>query len=498
MDRRRFVKSASLGAAGLWLSSVASRGEDDLARPEPPVIPQTAWGRVWIRWTEPVLPAETLLAQGLVIPWGAAPALLESARKQGYRVYAAVAPGQAAEAAGTSHVAGFSGILLEALDAEQEKAEKTARELRLAHPNLTVLFPDAGAKQPAMMGSTVITEHGMLQVSSPTEQPWIDSNLAMVEFGRAFRPTQTPLIDFQWTLPDALQQQLGPGMDNYLLAVAEAGALHSDLILNLHPNFEKALLRGSEEGWAAWKRIAQYVEFYRAEGQRPVALQASVGVITNHYDDSYETMNLMARHNIPFRVLAPDRLTTESLQDLNLVVVFAQPDEGATRQLAGFVKHGGVAILVSLRNPFPGLSSDAIQARNNSAPDTTGRGKVIALADGVGDPGAFARDVRRLLGDEHLPISLWNASTTIAIPYQLPGTSTATVELLNYSADPMPVQVRIQGTYSVLRYETPEGGCCDGVTATHQRGFTQFEVPRLKIGGRVHLGRIASPQNLHA
>jgi hypothetical protein len=123
-----------------------------------------------------------------------------------------------------------------------------------------------------------------------------------------------------------------------------------------------------------------------------------------------------------------------------------------------------------------------------------GRGKVIELADGVGDPGVFSRDVRRLLGKENLPISLWNASTTIAIPYKLPGTPTATLELLNYSADPMPVQVRIQGTYSVLRYESPESGCCEALTVTHQDGFTQFEVPSLKIGGRVHLGAIAAPQ----
>jgi hypothetical protein len=488
MDRRRFVKSATGGAAGWLLSSAASRSQDDLARPESPVIPQTAWGRVWIRWTGPALPAETLLAHGLVIPWGAPPALVESARMQGYRVYAAVTPRQASTAANSSRALGFSGIILGADEAEQETAEKIARELRLAYLNLTILSPDASAKQPAMMGSTVITQRGILQVSSPTEQPWIDSNLAMVGFDRAFRPTQTPLIDFQWTLPDALQQQLGPSTENYLLAVAEAGALHSDLILNLHPNLEKALVRGCEEGWAVWKRVAKYVEFYLREGQRPVTLQASVGVVTNKYEDSYEAMNLMARHNIPFRVLPPSQLTPQDLHGLDLMVVFTQPDEAAIRQLAGFVEDGGVAILVSLRNLFPGASSGGRQVSNNSVIYAMGKGKVIELADGVGDPGAFSRDVRRLLGKENLPISLWNASTTIAIPYKLPGTPTATLELLNYSAAPMPVQVRIQGTYSVLRYETPERGCCEALTATHQDGFTQFEVPWLRIGGRVHLG----------
>jgi hypothetical protein len=449
---------------------------------------------VWIRWTEPALPAKTLLAHGLAIPWGAAPALVESARKQGYRVYTAVTLEQASAAAKSSRAMGISGIILEAGDSEQEKAERTVRDLRLAHPNLTILTPGPSAKQPAMMGSSVITQRGILQVSSSTEQPWLDSNLALVGFDRAFRPIQTPLIDFQWELSDALQQQQGPSTEEYLLAVAEAGALHSDLILNLHPNLEKALVSGSDEGWAVWERVAKYVEFYLREGERPVAFQANVGVVTDNYDTSYEAMNLMARHNIPFRVLPPSHLTPQGLQGLDLIVVFAQPDEAAIRQVAGFADGGGVAILVSLRGSFPWQSSGARQVSGDSVIYTMGKGKVIELTEGIADLGTFSKDVRRLLGKEKLTISLWNASTIIAIPYQFPGTSAATVELVNYSADPMPVQVRIKGSYSVVRYETPEHGCCEVLTPTHQDGFTQFNVSWLRIGGRVHLGAVADTQ----
>jgi hypothetical protein len=494
MDRRRFVKSASLSTAGLLLSSAASKGQNDLTRSESPVISQTAWGRVWIRWTEPALPAKTLLAHGLAIPLGAAPALVESARKQGYRVYTAVTLGQESAAAKSSSAMGISGIILEAGDSEQEKAERTARDLRLAYPNLTVLTPDPSAKQPAMMGSTVTTQRGILQISSATEQPWIDSNLALVGFDRAFRPIQTPLIDFKWELSDVLQQQQGPSTEDYLLAVAEAGALHSDLILNLHPNLEKALVSGSDEGWTVWERIAKYVEFYLREGERPVAFQANVGVVTDNYDTSYEAMNLMARHNIPFRVLSPSHLTLQGLQGLDLIVVFAQPDEAAIRQVAGFVNGGGTAILVSLHGSFPWQSSGARQVSGESVIYTMGKGKVIELAEGIADVGTFSKDVRRLLGKEKLTISLWNASTIVAIPYKFPGASAATVELVNYSADPMPVQVRIKGTYSVVRYETPEQGCCEVLTPTHQDGFTQFNVSWLRIGGRVHLGAVADPQ----
>ncbi len=494
MDRRRFVKSASWGTAGLLLSSVASRGQDDVTRPDPPAIPQAAWGRVWIRWTEPVLPARTLLAYGLALPWDAAPTMAESARKQGYRVYATVPLGQASAAANSSRAIGISGIILEAGDSDHEEAEKTARSLRLAHPSLAVLSPDPRAKQPSMMGSTVINHQGILQVSSPTEQPWINSNLALVGYDRAFHPSQTPLFDFQWELPDALQQQLGPSAEDYSLAVAEAGALHSDLILNLHPSFEKSLVSGSDEGWAVWERVAEYVEFYLKEGQRPVAFPATVGVVTDNYDASYETTNLMARHNILFRVLPPTQLTHQSLQGLDLIVIFVKPDQAAIRQMTEFVNGGGVAILVNLPSPFSGYSSGTRRVSGDSVMYTMGQGKVIELAQGVADPETFSRDVRRLLGEDKLPISLWNASTSIAIPYKLPSTSTATIELVNYSAEPMPVQVRIQGSYSVVRYETPERGCCEILTPTHQDGFTQFDVPSLKIGGRVHLGAMADPQ----
>jgi hypothetical protein len=239
--------------------------------------------------------------------------------------------------------------------------------------------------------------------------------------------------------------------------------------------------------------VAKYVEFYQREGELPVALQANVGVVTDNYEASYETTNLMARHNVPFRVLLPSDLTPRGISTLDLMVLFAQPDEAAIRAVAGFVKAGGVAILVSLRGPFPWQSTSAPQTTDHAVIYTTGKGKVIDLAEGVTDPTVFVRDVCRLLGKEKLSISFWNASTTLGVPYKLPGSSTTTLELVNYSTDPLPVQVRIKGSYSIIRYETPERGCCEPLTPKHQDGFTEFDVPWLRIGGRVHLGAMADP-----
>lgn len=172
--------------------------------------------------------------------------------------------------------------------------------------------------------------------------------------------------------------------------------------------------------------------------------------------------------------------------------MFAQPGEASIRVVAEFADGGGVAILVGLRGPFPWQSTGTRRSSDKSTIYTTGKGQVIELAEGVDDPGMFAQDIRRLLGKEKLPLSLWNASTTLGTCYKLPGSSTTTLELVNYSTDALPVQVRIKGSYSIIRYETPERGCCEPLPASHQDGFTEFDVPWLKIGGRVHLSTIAA------
>jgi hypothetical protein len=62
-----------------------------------------------------------------------------------------------------------------------------------------------------------------------------------------------------------------------------------------------------------------------------------------------------------------------------------------------------------------------------------------------------------------------------------------TVELVNYAEEPLRVQVRVKGSFHTIRYETPERGCCESLTPVLRNGFTEFVIPDLRIGGRVHL-----------
>ena len=112
---------------------------------------------------------------------------------------------------------------------------------------------------------------------------------------------------------------------------------------------------------------------------------------------------------------------------------------------------------------------------------------MLELSQPVTDPETFAQDIRRLMDKQKVLISLWNALTAVAVPYRAPGGAAETLELVNYAADPLRLQVRVKGSFSSIRYETPEHGCCESLTPLKREGFTEFVIPGLYIAGRVHL-----------
>src|SRR6185437_6409147 len=110
----------------------------------------------------------------------------------------------------------------------------------------------------------------------------------------------------------------------------------------------------------------------------------------------------------------------------------------------------------------------------------TGKGRIIELQGQVIDPETFAQDIRRLLdqGKKKLALSLWNALTVVAVSYQSPGGGEKVVELVNYAEEPISVQVRIKGSFSSIRYETPERACCLSLTPTQRGALRNLSFPR--------------------
>jgi hypothetical protein len=112
---------------------------------------------------------------------------------------------------------------------------------------------------------------------------------------------------------------------------------------------------------------------------------------------------------------------------------------------------------------------------------------VLELAEPVTDPETFAQDIRRLLGTQNVVMNLWNGLTTIAVPYSEHSGTVKVLELINYSGDPLRLQVQVKGTFASIRYETPGHACCVSLVPVKHNGFTEFVIPELQIAGRVHL-----------
>ncbi len=440
---------------------------------------------MFIRWTYPdVPPAKILGLNDLVISWNdGAPFLLESAHKQGYHVYLEATPQQASAAAEAGkNIA--AGVLLKISPSEQTDVDASLQTLRSLYPKLTFLVLNPG-KQPQMRGTLVLNKNGILEVSSPTAQPWLDTNLALVRIEQALHPRQVPLYSFEWELTDSLQKAQGPHVEDYLLAVAEAAAFHADLVLSLHENLQKALAQNDADGMNLWKQMQGYLEFY-SRSKEPVEPAGNIGVPAGDYKKSYEPINLLARHNIPFRILRPTDLAADRLKEFDMLVVLASPPQNI-KSITDFAARGGTAILVDLPGPYPWQSSRRVQSGDHWVAYAVGKGRVIELSEPVPDPETFAQDLRRLIDKQKVLISLWNALTTVAVPYRKPHDGVTMLELINYAEDPLRVQVRVKGSFHSIRYATPERGCCESLTPVQHDGFTEFVIPALRIGGRVHL-----------
>lgn len=445
--------------------------------------------KVYLRWTQsPLPPAKALGTNELVIPWNeSANALLTEAKKQGYQAYLEVGAAQIGDAVNAAVKANAAGVILRGEAAEHDALAEKAKEVRKAHPKLKVLVMDAHGKQPEMRGWLVFKKDGILQVSSPTSQPWLDTNLAAIRYDRGFE-AGAPLYSFTWDDSDPLVKELGPKPLDYALAIAEAGAYHADLVLPVHDAQQKGLSGGSKDALAAWDRVKRYLEFYHAnDGSGDAAAQARVCVLTEDFETSFESLNLMARHNIPFRVMKSSEAKIKDLTECDVVIAFAQPGKDLTAALNEFATKGGVVITVKLQGPFPWESAGQSTDNGPSTTYSIGKGRVIALKDAVIDPETFAQDVRRLTVKANVPVSLWNSLTTLVAAY--PGTKAGqtTVEVVNYDEESTEVQLQVKGTFHSATYETPEKGHSEKLKTSEVNGFTQFVVPDLVVGGRVKL-----------
>lgn len=447
-----------------------------------------ARAEVLVRWDQDHVPSpDSLGISTLLIPITNSSAVQDAVRK-GYRVYVEV---EASLLPTLALPAGARGGVV-------VKGAASPRQLRLLRRRLTapgarVLSLDERGKWPHIRLNWVTRRNDVLQVSSRSAQPWIENNGALVRVAQVERADATPLLGYAWTPITISDMHAGPTRENYLVAIAEAGSFGGDLVLPLHEGLQRGLLMGRPEVRADWQEMRRYLEFYSWDLPRRYRPISNIGIVTADALRSFEVLNLLTRHNLPFEIIAPAQLSGRNLDALDLLIVLDQPDAAQVTLLSAFVQRAKTVVLTGLQGPFPWHDVAPVQKTEQQVSYRAGGGRVLELLQPVADPNAFALQIRELLGPGARVIDVWNGITVITVPYQDPGGATVLVALLNYAHETTPVQLRVRGTFSSAHYEAPETEPVL-VPLTHRDGYTELVLPALRIGGRVFLTRDAARQ----
>jgi hypothetical protein len=379
-------------------------------------VPAPALAEVIVRWdTRPVPSPGALGVAALAVPAGDA-ALVRDARAAGYRVFLD-ADADALDAMALPE-SGLAGVLVRGAAGP---ARLDALRARLGGAAGAVRAVDERGKWPHIRANWVTSRNGVLQVASRTAQPWIENNAALIRIARAERPGDVPLLTYAWQPITPAVGGEEPSVDDYLVAIAEAGSFGADLLLPLHAAFQHRLALGMPDARAEWGSIRAAIAFHAAASPALYEPIAGIAVVTGPEPMRwFEAMNLLARHNLPFRLVGLDRMDGEALKPFRLAVVLDRPDSAQAAALEGFARGGGIVVSAGLPGPLPWARGEPVARGEGRAEYEVGGGRAVVLEQPPIDPNAFALAVRQMLPAGARDLEIWNGITVIAAPYASP------------------------------------------------------------------------------
>ena len=272
---------------------------------------------VLVRWSVDQVPSRDSLGISTLVVPAANAALARDAAAAGYRVYVEV--DGASLSVSSSYPGTVSGVIVKGAVApaatEQLRARMRARGARV------IGVEDEHGVWPHVRLNWVTLRDDVLQVASRTTQPWVDSNAV---FSRIAAPADgSPLLlSYAWEPITAADTDRGPALEDYLVAIAEAGSFGHDLVLPLHERFQRDLVLGRPAAREAWRQIRRHLEFYGWDLPRRYRRLSDIGMLVADPMGSVEILRLLTRHNLPFE-LVPAEAGPERLKPFAMVVAFS-------------------------------------------------------------------------------------------------------------------------------------------------------------------------------
>ena len=315
--------------------------------------------------------------------------------------------------------------------------------------------------------------------AGPSAQPWIDSNIWLV---RSFR------LDRGWRPVWVNQVPNSSSQGDYARCVADAAVAGGRWIIALDDDLRVRLLQKDASALATWRNVGTYLKFAEDHAEwRTFEPYGNVAFILDtasaNEDYTNEYLNLVARRQVPYRLVERSRLTAASLAGFRaaLAVDLAALSDGERKVLGDFAEGGGLVVA--------GPSWGDAPENNDYVEIPAGKGRVVVYREKPPDPEMVARDLLDLLGPEEMGLTAFNVPSVLTYVSTDGSRSRALIQLLNYATTPFDskITLRLNGTFKTARMHTPESAPVDLGVRVMSGGRTEITVPKLAIWGAVLL-----------
>jgi hypothetical protein len=303
-------------------------------------------------------------------------------------------------------------------------------------------------------------------------EPWIDSNIWLVRsfrFGTDWRPI--------W-----ISQEPNPASEgDYIRCVADAAVAGGRWIVALDDDFRTNLFRKNADALGAWRRIGTYLNFAEDHAEwRRFTPFGNLAIIIDSAADLDEYLNLIARRQVPYRLMQRSEVTAASLAGFKAVADFIPPNEAERNILREFAAKGGVVVA--------GPSWGGAPKDDSYAEVPLGQGRVVVYKDEPPDSESVAKDLQDLLQPGVMGLSVFNVPSAITYASTTDGGRRVLIQLLNYAGRPAErVTIRFNGIFKQARLYTPENAPQDLVARETQNGRTEVLIPKVAAWGAVLL-----------
>ena len=252
-----------------------------------------------------------------------------------------------------------------------------------------------------------------------TARPWVNANGYRIGYLHALYPGRPPILGYSPDSEAGLKPDKPPALASLELALIDAWAAGGNYVLTLTPEHRQELLSGKPEALAVWRTLGRTARWLRENAalfRQPTL--PNITLLVERGDTTAELANLMYRQNASPRLVnaanppAPDPLHCAVL----VAAGIRSPSASVADRILAHAEAGATVVTDVAGDDawwrYKGWKSE--RAFEDRTFFKAGRGRLVAYAQKIQDPGDFAFDVIDLAGINR-PVRLWDNGAVIAL-----------------------------------------------------------------------------------